>query len=72
MSEWAIRWLSRLALWQGVCSPGRLDDCPSVLSITPDHVMSFYQLTTPVILTFSDWQAHPPLLETWLWGEEKT
>lgn len=29
-------------------------------------------LTTPVILAFSDWQAHPPLLETWLQGEVKT
>lgn len=40
----------------------------TVLLSSPSHrTMSCLSitLTTPVILAFSDWQAHPPLLETW-------
>lgn len=40
----------------------------TVLLSSPSHrTMSCLSstLTTPVTLAFSDWQAHPPLLETW-------
>lgn len=53
--------LTRKAGWPSFCPLHHTGPCHVFLSV----------LTTPAILAFSAWLAHPLLLETWLWGEKK-
>lgn len=43
---------------QPECS-GRPDGSPSVLSVTPDHVMSSQYIPAPGVLAFGGWRVHP-------------